>query len=80
MFMKLAIKSLYVVRALFDRAYHGSSEPSKIDSPVAREKAPPEFLQQIFRGLDVVSVEDLLARGQALGAPREGYDGFTCVI
>jgi Rrf2 family iron-sulfur cluster assembly transcriptional regulator len=49
--MKLSSKSLYAVRALFDMAYHGIGEPSKIDEIAGREHVPPRFLEQIFQDL-----------------------------
>lgn len=65
--MKLSSKALYAVRAMFDMAYHGTGQPSKIEDIARRQSVPPRFLEQIFQELKKAG----LVRSKR--GPRGGY-------
>ena len=65
--MKLATKTRYAVRALFDIAYHGHARTTQARDIARRQRIPLRYLEQIFQELKRAK----LVEGKR--GPRGGY-------
>jgi Rrf2 family protein len=66
--MRLATKTRYAVRALFDIAFHGDGKPVQARDVARRQEVPPRYLEQIFQEL---------RRARLIAGKRGPSGGYT---